>query len=83
MMRAFDADPILGPQNWEEKQFVRARKKPIIILALQLNFPEGFEVTTKQGRVKGKPGDYLMFGPDGEKYPCDRETFESTYEVLF
>lgn len=85
-MKPFDADPIQPPSspksNWEPRQFIRARKKPIVIEAMQIGFAEGFEVTTKQGHVRGKPMDYLIFAPDGEKYPCDRETFEATYEIL-
>lgn len=77
----FDADPITV-DNWEPSQFVTAIKKPIPVHALQINLPEGFKVTTRQGVVEGKPGDYLMFGAEGEKYPCDREIFEKTYTVV-
>lgn len=58
------------------------RKKPIIVHAIQMTFPEGFEVTTMEGKVCGKPGDYLMLGVKGEKYPCAKEIFEMSYEVL-
>jgi len=61
---------------------VTCRKKPIIIHALQINFLEGFRVSSKEGVLTGKPGDYLMFGVDGEKYICDKEIFERTYEVV-
>ena len=71
----FNADEITL-DNFEISKFV---KNPIFVNALQLNFPEGFEVTTRQGKVNGKPGDYLMFGQDGEKYLFDREIFEKTY----
>ena len=75
----FDADPIT-PHNWDP--MLRVRKKPIVVHATQLNFEEGFEVTTMEGRLRGKPGDYLLIGVKGEKYPVDREIFEATYDLL-
>lgn len=66
--------------NWEP--MLKVRKKPIIVHATQLNFPEGFQVTTKEGVMKGKPGDYLMIGVAGEKYPIDKKIFEETYDIV-
>ncbi len=66
--------------NWEPMLCVR--KKPIIVHATQLNFPEGFWVSTKEGIMKGKPGDYLMIGIEGEKYPIDKNTFEKSYDII-
>jgi len=56
------------------------RKKPLLIHALQINLPEGFFVDSLEGKHSGKPGDYLMFGVKGEKYICDKEIFEATYD---
>ena len=39
-----------------------------------------FSVETLEGTMKGKVGDYLMCGVEGELYVCDREIFEKTYE---
>ncbi len=75
----FNADDITV-RNWEP--MLACRKKPIIVSATQLNFIEGFEVTTMEGKLRGKPGDYLMFGVNGEKYPCDKEIFEKTYDII-
>ncbi len=76
---AWNADKITL-DNWEPMMCVM--KRPITVHATQLNFPEGFIVTTRQGVVEGKPGDYLMIGQDGEKYPCDKDIFEKTYDVV-
>ena len=78
-MIPFNADDITL-ENWEP--MLSVRKKPVIVHATQLNFPEGFEVTTMEGKVRGKPGDYLMIGVNGEKYPIAREIFEKTYDVV-
>lgn len=55
-------------------------KKPIPIEAVQINEP--FEVKTMEGLMKGKAGDYLITGVRGEQYPCDKEIFEETYELV-
>ncbi len=70
----------INTSNWEP--MLKVRKKPIIVHATQLNFPEGFWVSTKEGVMKGKPGDYLMIGVAGEKYPIDKKIFEDTYDVV-
>ena len=56
------------------------RKKPIIIYAAQVE--ENFEVESREGLVRGKPGDYLMKGVEGELYICAKEIFLKTYEPV-
>jgi len=60
--------------------FKRAIKKPIPIRCIQISEP--FRVETNEGVLNGKPGDYLMVGVRGEMYPCSREIFEETYELI-
>ena len=52
-------------------------KKPIPVRVVQMKEP--FTVETKEGKLDGKAGDYLIEGVFGELYPCDRVIFESTY----
>ena len=40
------------------------------------------EVETKLGLQPMRNGDYLITNPDGEQYPCPRETFHATYEAV-
>ena len=54
------------------------RKKPVVIHAQQIDVP--FEVHTLEGVMKGKPGDWLIKGVEGELYPCKDEIFKKTYE---
>jgi hypothetical protein len=35
-----------------------------------------------EGPLEGKVGDYLMIGIKGEMYPCDKDIFEETYEII-
>lgn len=58
--------------------FEKVRKKPIPVEAVQID--EAFEVETLEGIMKGKAGDYLMKGVQGELYVCDKEIFDQTYE---
>ena len=78
-MEPFNADDI-NVDNWDI--MLKVMKKPIVIHATQLNFPEGFKVTTIEGEMTGKPGDYLVIGVYGEKYPIDRDIFEGTYDIV-
>lgn len=60
--------------------FQQAVKKPIPVACVQIKEP--FEVESLEGLVRGKPGDWLMRGIQGELYVCDREIFEKTYDLI-
>ena len=78
-MNQLNADS-LNPDNCDG--FIPVRKKPIVVHARRMDSKEGFFVTTLEGTMLGKPGDYLMFGVDGEKYPIDKKIFEKTYDIV-
>jgi hypothetical protein len=63
-----------------ELDWKKVMKKPIPIDAVEIL--EEFEVETIEGVMKGKKGDWLMKGVNGEFYPCDKEIFEKTYDIL-
>lgn len=46
------------------------------------DLPDGFSMITKQGRVVVNSLDYIINNPDGERYPCNWQTFEDTYELV-
>ena len=47
------------------------------------NGPEPYLVVqTAHGPVIAHLGDWVLFGPYGEVYPCARETFTETYEPV-
>lgn len=56
------------------------RKKPVTIEAVQLT--ERIEIETLEGVMVGNPGDWLITGVAGEKYPCKDEIFRATYELV-
>lgn len=58
------------------------RKKPIVVHALRID--EEFRVNSLEGNyARGKPGDYLMRGVDGELYIHDGPLFEKTYDFVY
>lgn len=61
-------------------KYKKAVKKPIPIECIQIDEP--FEVETLEGMIKGKKGDWLMIGINGEMYPCDNTIFEKTYDII-
>ena len=60
-----------------QRQAKLYRKKT---LTRAVRMPEPFSVETLEGTMRGKEGDYLMIGVNGEMYPCDAEIFAKTYE---
>jgi hypothetical protein len=71
---------------------MKFRKKPIVIEAEQW-FP-GKEVDgvivgnwkpfveTLEGNMPIAEGDWIITGINGEKYPCKKDIFEKTYELV-
>ncbi len=60
--------------------YLMAVKKPIPVRCIRMKEP--FQVETPEGTLTGKSGDYLLIGIKGEMYPCNREIFEETYEII-
>ena len=56
------------------------RKKPVIVQARPITEEE--TVKTREGTLKGYPGDYLIRGVRGEVYPCGGDIFRQTYEEV-
>jgi hypothetical protein len=56
------------------------RKKPVVIEAEQLI--ERTEIKTLEGVMVGNPGDWLITGVAGERYPCRDDIFRATYEEV-
>jgi hypothetical protein len=59
---------------------MKFRKKPIIIEAYQTK--EEKIIQTLEGPLRAAPGDWIITGLRGEKYPCKPDIFEKTYELV-
>lgn len=74
---------------------MKAIKKPIEVEVWRIgdlaNIPEwvrievddrGWLVSTLEGDMRASTGDYLIRGVRGELYPCKKEIFEETYDIV-
>ncbi len=55
-------------------------KKPVVVEAYQT--PMDMVVETLEGRMHANAGDYIITGVRGEQYPCKKDIFEETYELV-
>lgn len=74
------------------------RKKPIVVEAEQWfpgveidgtceipgfgNLPGSLIIETPEGEMRARPGDWIITGVKGERYPCKPDIFEMTYEKV-
>ena len=74
------------PNQWNTYRFTVPLTEDVVgwntyrkvapVFARQMDKP--FRVTTKEGPVEGKAGDYLCLGVENEAWPVDRDIFEKT-----
>lgn len=58
---------------------MKFRKKPVVIDAVQTDVE--LKIPTLEGEMTASPGDWIITGVKGERYPCKPEIFALTYEV--
>jgi len=56
------------------------RKKPIVVEAERTD--KTVVIHTLEGDMTASPGDYILTGINGDKYPCKPDTFERIYEPV-
>lgn len=75
---------------------VKFRKKPVVIdaeqwfpgcnihgvLEIEDNTGKYGVVSTLEGFMRVNPGDWIITGVKGEKYPCKPDVFEATYDPV-
>ena len=59
---------------------MKYRKKPVVIEAYQTD--KTMYIETLEGIHRANPGDYIITGVNGEKYPCKPDIFNKTYEKM-
>ena len=59
---------------------MKYRKKPIIVDAFQTD--QKITIVTPEGSMQANPGDWIITGVHGEKYPCKPDIFAETYEPV-
>lgn len=65
------------------------RKKPVVVEAevYRAGLEDGYlyecpYIETLEGKHYISPGDYIITGIKGERYPCKPDIFEATYELV-
>ena len=53
-------------------------KRPIPVQAVQIK--KKIRIQTREGTLYGYPGEWLITGIQGEKYPCKDDIFRDTYK---
>lgn len=56
------------------------RKRPVVIEAHQAI--ETTKIETLEGVMTANPGDWIITGVNGERYPCKPDIFAKTYEPV-
>lgn len=59
---------------------MKFRKKPVVIEAEKCSVITKIE--TLEGTMIALPGDWIITGVKGERYPCKPDIFEATYEPV-
>jgi hypothetical protein len=59
---------------------MKYRKRPVVVEAYQTDKP--LDIETLEGTMHASPGDYIITGVNGEKYPCKSDIFKKTYEPV-
>lgn len=57
---------------------MKFRKKPVVIDAYKTD--EEMFIATLEGDMRAAPGDWVITGINGERYPCKPDIFEKTYD---
>lgn len=65
------------PANWK---FIRCKKKPLRPIAYEAD--EECYIQTLEGVMKANKGDIIIEGAKKEIYPCKKEIFCETYDLI-
>lgn len=57
-------------------------RKKVVIDAVRHDGPEPLKIETIEGTLTAQPGDWIITGVKGERYPCKPDIFEATYEPV-
>ena len=59
---------------------MKFRKKPVVVDAYQTD--REMNIETLEGVMHAEPGDWIITGVNGERYPCKPDIFEKAYEPV-
>ncbi len=64
---------------------IEGHKMKAVKKAVEVEFEfaeEDGTIETLEGRMKYRKGDAIITGVRGEKYPCRRDIFDQTYDII-
>jgi hypothetical protein len=62
---------------------MKYRMKPVVIEAEQNLTDAPIDIGTPEGEtMRADPGDWIITGVKGERYPCKADIFAATYEAV-
>lgn len=75
---------------------MKVRKKPVVVEAIKFDPSKPWNeqgviavgtlnepmIATLEGQMLVRPGDWIITGVQGEKYPCKPDIFAATYDLL-
>ena len=59
---------------------MKFRKKPVVVDAYKTD--REMNIEPLEGVMHAEPGDWIITGVNGERYPCKPDIFEKTYEPV-
>ena len=63
-----------------DRPWEKYRKLPVVVRAYRTEYTR--DIPTLEGVMRANPGDYIIEGVEGERYPCKPGIFEQTYEPV-
>ena len=67
---------------WAEQWVPGKRVGGVLLIEPWLGDKSGAYVITLEGPLIVSPGDWVITGVTGEKYPCKSDVFEKTYDSV-
>ena len=61
---------------------MKFRKKPVVIEAERNDTGSPIIIQTLEGDMRADPGDWIITGVKGERYPCKPDIFAATYDPV-
>lgn len=73
---AIDAEQFIVEESYTIEEM---KQENTLGVYLDRNSSTGWSIDTLEGKHEVTPGDYIITGVKGEKYPCKKDIFEMTY----
>lgn len=73
---------VIEAEQWFPDKNIDCVKLGITINSLTGNYVKAHMIETLEGTMIVSPGDWIITGTNGEKYPCKPDIFEKIFEPV-